>query len=80
MQVEKTSGEEARGKGQGREREETRRAAEEEDEAADAVLNHVIVERFNWSGARFTLRWREDEINQVERWDTGGTSGDQGGG
>lgn len=56
-----------------------RRAAEEEDEAADAVLNHVIVERFNWSGARFTLRWREDEINQAERWDTGGTSGDQGG-
>lgn len=50
----------------------TRRAAEEEDEATDAVLNHVIVERFNWSGARSTLRWREDEINQAERWDTRG--------
>lgn len=67
------NGEEARGKGQGRGHEETRRTAEEEDEAADAVLNHVIVERFNWSGTRFTLRWREDEINQAERWDTGGT-------
>lgn len=66
------NGEEARGKGQGRGREETRRAAEEKDEA---VLNHVIVERFNWSGARSTLRWREDEINQAERWDTGGTRG-----
>jgi len=47
-----------------------RRAEEEKDEAADAVLNHVIVERFNWSEARSTLRWREDEINQAERWDT----------
>lgn len=41
----------AKGEGRGRGREETRRAEEEEDEAADAVLNHVIVERFNWSGA-----------------------------
>lgn len=28
--------------------------------------NHVIVERFNWSGARSTPRWREDEINGEE--------------
>lgn len=28
------------------------------------MLNHVIVERFNWSGARSTQRWREDEITR----------------
>lgn len=28
--------------------------------------NHVIVERFNWSGARSAPRWREDEITGQE--------------
>lgn len=55
--------EEGKGRVRGRGREEMRRAEEEEDEAADTALNHVIVERFNWSGARSTLHWREDEIN-----------------
>lgn len=27
------------------------------------ALNHVIVERFNWSKARSAPRWREDEDN-----------------
>lgn len=39
---------------------------EEEDVAADAALNHVIVERFNWSKARSVPRWREDEITGLE--------------
>lgn len=40
--------------------------------------NHVIVERFNWSGARYALRWREDEITREERGIQRGTRGTEG--
>lgn len=42
------------------------------------MLNHVIVERFNWSGARYALRWREDEITREEKGIQRGTKGTEG--